>query len=426
MGDALKQTALHDWHVAHGANMASFAGYDMPLWYPAGARAEHLAPIRAVGVFDTSHMAVLTVTGPGARSWLQHCFSRDLEHCLGRRKGPLVDGRCSYGFFLNEKAHVVDDAIVYQLSPETYMLVANAGMGAPLAAHLSRHRQAAQAEIRDLADRVGKIDVQGPAAGHLVQRLIREPQRFFEGLVYFAFRGGFAECPSASAVNLHDGTLLLIARTGYTGEFGFELFMSRKALPAVWETVLEAGREFGALPCGLAARDSLRTGAVLPLSHQDVGDWPFAANPWLFALPWRKNRDGFTKDFVGAEAVRQFVDAEATLPFAGYDPRKIVAGPDTVVTDLQGNRIGRVLTCVTDTAIGRVDGRIVSVATPPAAGRPDDFNPRGLSCGFVKVARPLEPGSEVMLTDGKRKLKVEIREDIRPDRTARRPIGEML
>lgn len=426
MSETVKTTALHAWHVGHGANMAIFAGYEMPLWYPAGARAEHLAAIRAVGIFDTSHMAVLTVKGAGARSLLQHCFCRDLERCLGRQKGPLVDGRCTYGFFLNEKGHVVDDAIVYQLGRQDYMVVANAGMGARLGAHLGRHQPETGTEIRDLTDRVGKIDVQGPAAGRLVNRLIRNPDSFFDRLSYFSFKGGFAGCSSSSTVELRDGTPLLIARTGYTGEFGFELFMERDVFPAVWKSALQAGEDLGALPCGLASRDSLRVGAVLPLSHQDIGDWPFVANPWLFALPWTEDKTGFTKDFLGAAALRQLGAAEHTLPFAGYDPRKIVVGPDTFVADLQGNPIGRVLTCATDMAIDRVEGRIVSIATPVSKGRPENFRPRGLCCGFVLVNRPLAAGEEVLLTDGRRNLKVEIRQDIRPDRTARKQIREML
>jgi aminomethyltransferase len=426
MSEAVKKTALHDWHVEHGANMALFAGYEMPLWYPAGARAEHLAAIRAAGIFDTSHMAVLTAKGAGARELLQNCFCRDLEHCLGRQKGPLVDGRCTYGFFLSEEGHVIDDAIVYQLDPQDYMVVANAGMGAELAAHLGRHRTGNEAEITDLTDRVGKMDIQGPAAGRLLNRLIRDPESFFDGLSYFSFKGGFPGCSSSSTVELSDGTPLLIARTGYTGEFGFELFMERDVFPAVWETALRVGEDLEALPCGLAARDSLRVGAVLPLSHQDVGDWPFAANPWLFALPWTEDKTGFTKDFLGAAALRHLESAKHTLPFAGYDPRKIVVGPDTFVADLWGNRIGRVLTCATDMAIDRVEGGIVSIATPISKGRPENFRPRGLCCGFVLVDHPLSPGAEIVLTDGRRNLKVEIRDDIRPDRTARRPIGEMV
>ncbi len=424
MEEATKKTVLHDWHVGQNARMAVFAGYDMPLWYPQGAKAEHLAVIRSVGIFDTSHMSVITIKGAGARQLLQFCFSRDLEHCLGKKKGPLVKGRCSYGFFLNTKGHVIDDAIVYQFNPEEYLVVANAGMGSELATHLSFQSLDNQVEIVNLTGRIGKMDIQGPAAARLLKGLIRDPDAFFDHLVYFSFKGNLGR---PSEVELLDGTPLMIARTGYTGEFGFELFIQPADFPGLWQKAISAGKDLALLTCGLAARDSLRVGAVLPLSHQDVGDWPFVANPWLFALPWLENRSGFTKDFLGASALLKQEIVEHTLPFAGYDPRKIAVDQNTAVTDLQGQVIGQVLTCATDMAIDRLDdGRIISIATPISAGRPEDFIPRGLCCGFIKVNRPLAAGEKVLLTDHRRNLTVEIREDIRPDRTARRPITEML
>ena len=428
MEEATRKTALHDWHVGQNARMAVFAGYDMPLWYPQGAKAEHLAVIRSAGIFDTSHMSVITVKGAGARPLLQFCFSRDLEQCLGKKKGPLVKGRCTYGFFLNTEGHVIDDAIVYQFNPMAYLVVANAGMGSELAAHLGRQTSDNRVEIVNLTGRIGKMDIQGPAAARLVKELIKDPDPFFDHLIYFSFKGSLG---LPSEVNLLDGTPLIIARTGYTGEFGFELFIQPADFPKLWQKTVSAGQDFGALTCGLAARDSLRVGAVLPLSHQDIGDWPFVANPWLFALPWLENRSGFTKDFLGASALLEQEamehTTEHTLPFAGYDPRKIVVDQNTAVTDLQGHVIGQVLTCATDMAIDRLDdGRIISIATPITAGRPADFIPRGLCCGFIKVNCPLAVGEKVILTDRRRHLTVEIREDIRPDRTARRPITEML
>ena len=192
------------------------------------------------------------------------------------------------------------------------------------------------------------------------------------------------------------------------------------------EKLLEAGKENSIQPCGLAARDSLRAGAVLPLSHQDVGDWPFGENPWPFALAERDENGKFSKDFIGSEGLSSQTISEYTLPFAGYDPRKMAVSDKSYVADETGARVGVILTCATDMAIGRVDETIVSIATSVAAGKPENFAPRGLSCGFVKVNRQFNPGDIVMLTDGKRKIKVEIRNDVRPDRTARRPMREML
>jgi aminomethyltransferase len=162
----------------------------------------------------------------------------------------------------------------------------------------------------------------------------------------------------------------------------------------------------------------------LPLSHQDIGDWPFAATPWQFALP--KDKEGsFTKSFLGAEALQEPAQFY-TYAFAGFDPRKIAAGENTDVLDADGTRIGNVLTCTTDMAIDRHDNRIYSIATTVVNGKPADFAPKGLSCGFVRVKKPLGYGDTVHLAAGKRKIAVEIRKDVRPHRTARRPLDELM
>ena len=206
--------------------------------------------------------------------------------------------------------------------------------------------------MTDLTDRVGKMDIQGPDSARILKRILKEPVSVFERLVYFSFKGGFDDLQSAQPVALVDGTPVLISRTGYTGEFGFELFVGIDHLVSVWSMVLEAGRTEGVLACGLAARDSLRAGAVLPLSHQDIGPWPFLHNPWLFALPLNDDGKTFNKDFIGGEALLQQSWNKYTLPFAGFDPRKIDAGEESFVASETGERIGTILTCTTDMAIG--------------------------------------------------------------------------
>lgn len=418
---ATKQTVLHHWHEAHGANMALFGNYDMPLWYKTGAKAEHLAVIQHAGIFDTSHMAVVAVKGPGARALLQRCLSKDLDFCLGQGGSSLVDGRCVYGVFLTGDGTVIDDAIVYQLQSDSFMVVVNAGMGGDIAEHLHKNSGDQTVAITDLTDRIGKMDIQGPDAARVLKKLIKDPTALFDRLVYFSFKGGWGEMQGPTAVELVDGTQLLVSRTGYTGEFGFELFLPRDHLVSLWNMVVEAGRDMGLLACGLAARDSLRAGAVLPLSHQDIGPWPFQNNPWPFALPYdTAQAKGFTKDFIGAKALLQANWDKYTLPFAGFDPRKIPAGGDSFVTDTTGTRLGTILTCTTDMAIGREDGEIVSVA-----GRPN-FSAKGLCCGFVLLDKKCPSGEQVILSDGKRKITVEIRADIRPDRTARKAMRLMV
>lgn len=427
MNAEIKTTLLHDWHTENGANMAAFGAYDMPLWYPTGAKGEHLAVLTSAGLFDTSHMAVVTVEGKDARTLLQQCFSKDLEHCLGMKKTPLVAGRSVYGLFLTPEGHVLDDSIVSLVTGDLYVLVVNAGMGGPVADHLAAHAGDKEVTITDLTDQVGKIDIQGRASAKILSKILKDPQQVFERFPYFSFKGWYSnEVQVEQGVELIDGTPILLSRTGYTGEFGFEIFVEPGKMVALWKLLLEAGEEYAIAPCGLAARDSLRAGAVLPLSHQDVGEWPFAENPWPFAVADRDEKGEFSKDFIGADALSSHTPATFTLPFAGYDPRKMVVSEKSYVADQDGAKIGKILTCATDMGIGRIDEKIVSVATSVEDGRPEDFVPRGLSCGFVMIDRSLNPGDVVLLTDGKRKIKVEIRSDVRPDRTARRPIKEML
>jgi aminomethyltransferase len=424
MSTPVKKTRLHGWHVNHGANMAIFGAYDMPLWYPSGAKEEHLAVLTRAGIFDTSHMSVVMVKGSGARDLLQVCFSKNLAACVGKDQKPLTPGKSVYGVFLNEAGEVIDDAIVFQTYDSLFMVVVNAGMGGVVSAHLQGYAGGRKAAVVDLSDQVGKLDVQGPQAARIISRIVKRPQEVFAQLPYFSFKGHFnAALPVSKNVVLTDGTPILLSRTGYTGEFGFELFVAPDKFVDLWQMLINVGQPMGMIPCGLAARDSLRTGAVLPLSHQDIGAWLFKNHPWPFALPYDDTGHGFTKDFVGAVALQRSDSGQYTFPFAGFDLRKVsTADPAAVVDDTQRD-IGRVLTCATDMAIGRHEGRIFSIASPD---KPADFTPRGLSCGFVKVTKPLMSGQIVRLKDKRRTVEVEIVDDIRPDRTARKPLSKFM
>jgi aminomethyltransferase len=403
--------------------MASFGGYDMPLWYTS-VKEEHLAVLTSAGLFDTSHMAGIAVQGPEARSLLQLCFSRDLRACLGGGGEPLKPGRSAYGVFLNEHGHVLDDAIVSQIDDEDYLVVVNSGMGPGLTEHLQGLRQGRSCQVTDLSDTVAKFDLQGPAAARILASVLKSPQEALTSLPYFSFKGHFdPRHARASQVRLRDGSQILLSRSGYTGEFGFEIFVQPFTVVKLWEMILEAGQDFGLTPCGLAARDSLRVGAVLPLSHQDIGDWPFINNPWTIALPFNAQHTGFTKEFIGGQALLNLDNPEHTVPFVGQNLRKVTVSEKSAVLDQDKESLGAILTCATDMGIDWHEGRIVSIASQD---RPDGFSPRGLSCGFVRVTRQLHPGDRISLTDGKRTIPVTVVRDIRPDRTARRPLSAML
>lgn len=418
-----QQTPLHAWHVAQGAKMAEFGGYDMPLWY-VSAKREHLSVLTAAGLFDTSHMAVVGVEGADADSLLQACFTQDLMACIGAQKRPIVSGRCVYGAFLNENGEVIDDAIVFKTADRRFLVVVNAGMGGVVSRHLDAHRKGRDVRLVDQTGRVGKIDLQGPLSAKILGRLLEGGPESMADLVYFSFKGHYAPgAPGYADLRLKDGTPILLSRTGYTGEFGFEIFLQPEQVEGVWSAILSSGADFGVLPCGLAARDSLRAGAVLPLSHQDIGSWPFIHHPWEFALPFTEDRSGFTKSFVGDSALAEASGAPWTLPFVGKDLRKVNASDEAVVMLPDGRIIGSVLTCATDMGIGRFDHRIFSIASPDA---PEGFSPKGLCCGFVRTDRPVASGERLELRNGRRKIQASVVRDIRPDRTARLPIQTML
>jgi glycine cleavage system T protein (aminomethyltransferase) len=139
MEKEVKMTLLHGWHVERGANMAQFGEYDMPLWYPTGTKSEHLSVLTNAGIFDTSHMAVVMVAGSDSLDLLQHCFSNNMEACIGKQQNPLSPGRGVYGVFLKDNAEVIDDAIVFQIDEASYMVVVNAGMGGAISAQLLAH-----------------------------------------------------------------------------------------------------------------------------------------------------------------------------------------------------------------------------------------------------------------------------------------------
>ena len=176
----IKTTPLNAWHLGHGANMADFGGYDMPLWY-SSVKEEHLAVLTAAGMFDTSHMPAVTVTGADSAALLQQCFTNDLDACLGPARKPLSPGRCVYGAFLNEQGHTIDDAIVFYIAANHYLVVVNAGMGGVIADHLRHHAEERNAAITDLSDRLGKMDLQGPAAARILATVLKDPQAVFTG-----------------------------------------------------------------------------------------------------------------------------------------------------------------------------------------------------------------------------------------------------
>ncbi len=206
--------------------MADFGGYDMPLWYDTGVKNEHLGVLKSAGIFDTSHMACVSVQGPDAFALLNFCFTRDLA--------PLALGRCVYGAFLDEKGHCQDDAIVYKFSDTDFMVCVNAGMGGAIARHLSDWKKDWDVTVADLTDKVAKMDIQGVNAARILSKLIQSPDQVFLN-AYFSFKGHFdPNHPDADNVKLLNA-LPAPVPVRYTASSGLNLIVP-DAIVDLWKS----------------------------------------------------------------------------------------------------------------------------------------------------------------------------------------------
>lgn len=239
------KTPLTDWHVAHGAKMAPFAGWLMPIQYE-GILVEHQHTRQHAGLFDICHMGEFRIRGAGADAALAAAVSHNLA--------TLALGRCRYGFLLTEKGTVLDDCIVYRFGPDDFMVVVNAACAAGDFATL-RARLPESVALTDISEQTGKIDLQGPDAVDVLEKLLG---RSLRDMPYFGFRSeAWQDCE------------LLVSRTGYTGELGFELYVPAGRTQALWEALLADER---VKPVGLGARDTLRLEAGLPLYGHELDE----------------------------------------------------------------------------------------------------------------------------------------------------------
>jgi aminomethyltransferase len=289
MAQTLQQTPLHERHVALGARMVPFAGWEMPVQYE-GLIREHRAVRSDCGVFDVSHMGEIEVEGPRAADLLQATLSNDLD-----RIGPR---QAQYTLLTNETGGIIDDLIVYKIDEHRFLLVVNAANRQTDYRWL-REREIPGSDVRDVSDEYGLLAVQGPRAIERLELPFAKPFTFAEGEI--------------------DGIVCMVNRTGYTGEPGCELLVMAEDAGDLWDRVLERG----AVPCGLGARDTLRLEACYPLHGQDITpetDAISAGLGWCCALE---------KEFTGAQPLREikargpekklvpFVMEDRAIPRAG-------------------------------------------------------------------------------------------------------------
>ena len=243
---ALLETPLTAWHIASGAKMAPFAGWNMPIQYPTGIIAEHLHTRERAGLFDICHMGEFIIDGKKAAEAIARSVTNNIA--------TLKPGRCRYGFLLNVHGGIMDDLIVYRLKEDRFMLVVNAACRASDLAALNE-RIGADALLEDISDSVAKIDLQGPDSIAVLENVIPGPWR---RLPYF----GLTEVE-------FEGSPLTISRTGYTGELGVELYFPWDKAERMWTLLLSDSR---VRPVGLGARDTLRLEVGLPLNGQDLDE----------------------------------------------------------------------------------------------------------------------------------------------------------
>ena len=319
---ALKKTALNATHRALNAKMVDFGGWDMPVEYPCpggGLIAEHLAVRTAVGLFDVSHMGEIQFRGPGALAAVQHITMNDASR--------LKDGQAHYSALLTPEGTFVDDILVHRLSENDYLLVVNAGTKDKDYAWIRQNAGTMPSiHISDYSSYYSQLALQGPRALETLQKLTKVD---LSAIKNYWFTWG-------QVAGVHN---VMIARTGYSGEDGFEVYIPSDDATTVkmWEGLLEAGAEFDIRPCGLGARNTLRLEAGMALYGHEISD---AINVFEGGLQrWLKLDKG---EFLGREAL-------TAVQNAGGPTRKIVglemvergiARDGYLILDLDGNEIG--------------------------------------------------------------------------------------
>jgi aminomethyltransferase len=326
-----RRTALDALHRALGATMTDFAGWDMPLRY-ASEREEHQAVRTRAGLFDLSHMGEITVTGPQA--------GEALDHALVGHLSALAVGRARYTMICAPDGGILDDLIVYRLAAREFMIVANASNAQTVLDAVALRAAEYDAQVRDDREAYALLAVQGPQAPAIMKAVTDAD---LDGLKYYAGLPGTVA-----------GVPALIARTGYTGEDGFELFVAPGDAERLWQALTEAGAPAGLVPCGLSCRDTLRLEAGMPLYGHEL---TAAVTPFDAGLG-RVVKFDKPGDFVGRAALGAAAERAADLP-----PRKLVG------LVARGRRVPRAGYPVTD-ASGTVIGEVTSGAPSPTLGKP--------------------------------------------------------
>ena len=354
----MKTTPFTDVHIALGAKMHEFAGYNMPIEY-SGIIDEHNTVVNGVGVFDVSHMGEFWVKGPHALELIQKITSNDAS------KLPL--GKAQYTCFPNETGGIVDDLLVYHYEPEKYLLVVNASNIDKDWNWCVSHNTVG-AELENASDRMAQLAIQWPKATEVLQRLTPVD---LSSIPYYAFTTGeFAGCPQ-----------VIISNTGYTGAGGFELYFYPEDAKKIWDAIFEAGKPEGIKPIGLGARDTLRLEMGFCLYGNDLDD---TTSPIEAGLGWiTKFVDG--KDFTNrAELERQKKEGVSRKLCAFELVDKGIPRHGYAIVDAEGKEIGHV-----------------------TSGTMSPVLKKGIGMGYVQTAYA-KPGTEIYIQVRNRNLKAQV------------------
>lgn len=288
----LKKTPLNEVHRSAGGKMVDFGGWDMPVQYAAGVIAEHLATRERAGLFDVSHMGEIWVEGEDAIAFVNRLTTNDVS--------KLVDGQAHYSALTNERGGVVDDLLVYRFDQDKLLLVVNAGTTEKDWDWITSHKADENITLTNASADYCQIAVQGPKALEIAQKLTDVN---LSEIKYYHF-----------TVDKFDGVDAIISRTGYTGEDGFEIYADKDHAARLWNKLIETGEPFGILPCGLAARNTLRLESAMSLYGHELGD---DISPLEAGLGWicKLNKG----EFIGRDKLAKLKEEGLERKLVGFE-----------------------------------------------------------------------------------------------------------
>ncbi|RRA95516.1 glycine cleavage system aminomethyltransferase GcvT [Paenimyroides viscosum] len=310
----MKQVPLNDVHVALGAKMVPFAGYNMPVQYE-GVNIEHETVRNSVGVFDVSHMGLFKISGDKALDLVQRVTSNDAS--------VLVPGKAQYSYLPNDKGGIVDDIITYKVSDNEYLMVVNAS-NIDKDFEWIASNNSMNAAFENLSDQYSLLAIQGPKANEAMQAITNVD---LANLKFYTFEVG----TFAGKENV------IVSATGYTGSGGIEIYAKNEDIVHIWNEVLKAGESFGIKPIGLAARDTLRLEMGYCLYGNEIND---TTSPIAAGLGWVTK---FTKDFVNSENIKADKENGVATKLIGFELiERGIPRHDYEIVDAGGNVIGHV------------------------------------------------------------------------------------